>query len=222
MKNCDLCSNKSQYRCSNCKIRNYCSKDCQKYDWNQKNHKSVCNVLNNNLKIGIFIDDAILQFKILNSVFKQAVLEVKKGELSSKNPLNLSRFVIKFKSFQELDLSINQLNVKTLDNRINDYFLVPILNNIWKKNQILKISQDLDAKIVLFVAQTWPGKIPPKWMKNGEFSQTEYELSASPIQTQGSNVDDNLWTWAVDIPENLDVHKNVVARSITIKSYIVK
>ena len=40
---CAVCSKKSKSQCGGCKMRRYCSRECQKADW--KTHKKVCKSL---------------------------------------------------------------------------------------------------------------------------------------------------------------------------------
>ena len=37
---CVVCGKKSQFKCSQCAVEKYCSRNCQKSHWNQ--HKSIC------------------------------------------------------------------------------------------------------------------------------------------------------------------------------------
>ena len=51
---CNLASTKMKW-CKKCKIVRYCSKKCQKIDWNRNNHKQLCQKIRKNgwNKVGI-------------------------------------------------------------------------------------------------------------------------------------------------------------------------
>uniref|UniRef100_A0A914Y6E0 MYND-type domain-containing protein n=1 Tax=Panagrolaimus superbus TaxID=310955 RepID=A0A914Y6E0_9BILA len=49
---CHVCGKEAKIRpCSVCKMAFYCSKDCQKIDWREFNHKSICKHLKNFMQI---------------------------------------------------------------------------------------------------------------------------------------------------------------------------
>lgn len=130
---CSICEKQAHSRCADCEERNYCSIECQKYDWNEQEHYKICEPTN---KIGILFSP-IPGDRERNEgigVYSQLLISTKKNLFGITNPLNYAKFKKMFLSSKQISPDSHlpysfiktggEFGIRPTTQKKNDYYTI--------------------------------------------------------------------------------------------------
>jgi MYND finger len=232
---CSICNEYSvSYRCSDCKITEYCSRECQIKDWNDNNHDQLCSEIKMiGLSVSPFEKIKNSEYKIGVSFYSEFIIEVPKNpKQSNHKSLIISALKKMFTSVTEIDeVKYRKLKTFFLEPDTNYYFLVPIPegkkyneNDLSFKitNSSSKGIDETTGFIGGVVIYTFPNRYPTFLSEDN--NKKGYESSPYNAELWMINqTKDKLWAWAVDIKNMLHapIYKGA-ARASRISAYKVE